>query len=121
MEEIVLKNIECYGYHGLLEEEKKEGQPFFFDVTLCGDFARAGKTDNIEDTVNYVAVFDLIVSICRNNRFNLIEALAENICSRILDNFDIVDKVKVTVKKPNAPIDGDFEYVAVNWEKERNV
>ena len=54
MEEIVLKNIECYGYHGLLEEEKKEGQPFFFDVTLCGDFARAGKTDNIEDTVNYL-------------------------------------------------------------------
>lgn len=119
MDEIILKNMAFYGYHGVLDEEKKLGQKFFIDAILYLDLKEAGKTDNINYTANYGLAYEMIEKVVRNERYNLIEALAERICGEILDSFKEIQKISVKVKKTEAPVSGIFDYFAVHIERER--
>ena len=83
MDKIILNNLGFYGYHGVLSEEKSLGQKFFIDVELLLDTKKAGKSDDMNQSVSYADVYDVIKDITENKKFNLIEALAENIaCCR---------------------------------------
>lgn len=120
MDEIILKDLEFYGYHGVLSEEKKLGQKFLVDLIMGLDLFEAGKQDNLQATVNYAQVYSGIKAIVEEKNFDLIEALAEEIADYILINFKRVQWVKVEVKKPQAPIPAVFGYVAVTIKRERD-
>ncbi|HZX21012.1 MAG TPA: dihydroneopterin aldolase [Clostridia bacterium] len=120
MDKILMKGLMFYGYHGVLEEEKELGQRFIVDVILYIDLKKAGKTDNLDCTVNYKEVYETIKGIVEDEQYNLLEALAERICQDILHFFDTVQKVNVKIKKPETPIVGIFDYFAVQIERERN-
>ncbi len=120
MDSIILKNLDFYGYHGVLESEKRLGQHFFIDAVLFLDLKKAGETDDLSHTVHYGHVFQLIERIATIERYDLIEALAERICTEILANFRPVQKIRLKIKKPEAPIEGNFEYVAVAIQRERD-
>ncbi|RKD32971.1 dihydroneopterin aldolase [Thermohalobacter berrensis] len=120
MDKIIMKNLAFYGYHGVLEEESKLGQKFFIDVEMYLDLKKAGSEDNVEYTVNYAKTYELIKDIVENKRFNLIEALGENIANIILNKFKQVKEVLVTVKKPEAPVKGIYDYFAIEIRRERN-
>lgn len=120
MDKILMNGMMFYGYHGVLEEEKELGQRFIVDVILYTDLKKAGKTDNLDCTVNYKEVYETIKRIVEDERYNLLEALAERICEDILRLFGTVLKVNVKIKKPETPVAGIFDYFAVQIERERN-
>ena len=119
MDKIVIKGIKVYGYHGFMEEEKKLGQNFIVDIKMSRSLKDAGVNDRLESTVNYAEVYDSVKHIIKKEKYDLIERVAEKIAEEILRKFDI-SKVKVRVKKPQAPIDGNFKYVGVEIKRKRD-
>lgn len=103
------------GRHGVLPDEKVSPQPFEVDLVLHLDLAEASVTDDLEATVNYADLFDLVRAIVEGRSFNLIEALAGAIATAVMAAAgpDKLSSVEVRVRKPEAPIDGDFETVEV--------
>ena len=114
-----MNNLAFYGYHGVLEEENQLGQKFFIDAELKADLQSAGKSDDVEKAVNYAEVYELIKTICENEEYNLIEALAETIAQEILNEFELVLEVTIKVKKPEAPVEGIFDYMGVEITRKR--
>lgn len=110
---IELKNLMLFAHHGVLEEEVRLGQRFNIDVLLVLKNGLKFESDTTGQTVNYVEVHALVKEIVQGQRFNLIERLAEAICSRILEQFDKVSEATVRVRKPSVPVDCACDYFAV--------
>lgn len=116
MDKITARGMRFYGCHGVLPEEKQNPQPFIVDLELSLDLGKACRSDRLEDTVDYGAVFKCVQEIVEGRSFNLLEALAQAIADRLLADFTL-NVVKVTVKKPQAPVEGDFKYFSVIIER----
>lgn len=112
-DQILLTGIHGFGYHGLFEHERKDGQDFFVDLALSVDLTAASQTDAIEDTVNYAEITDLVVEEITSNPVNLIEKLAGRIAERVLNQHLKVQQVSVTVHKPQAPVAEQLKDIAV--------
>jgi dihydroneopterin aldolase len=112
-DQIVLTGIHGFGYHGLFEQERKDGQDFFVDLTLEVDLKAASQSDAISDTVNYAEITDLVVDEITSNPVNLIEKLAARIAERVLNQHLKVKSVTVTVHKPQAPVAAQLKDIAV--------
>jgi len=113
MDKIILNDLSFYGYHGALVEENRLGQKFFIDLELYLDLESAGKSDDLNQSVSYALVYEVVKGICEEERYQLIEALAEKIADRILKEFTKIEEIMVRVKKPEAPIPGIFDHVGV--------
>ncbi|QIB27407.1 dihydroneopterin aldolase [Caloranaerobacter azorensis] len=120
MDKIMLKGLNFYAYHGALKEENVIGQKFIIDLELFCDLKKAGETDDLSQSVNYAKVYEMVKGICENNTFKLIEALAENIAVKVLDEFKNVKEIVVRVKKPQAPVNGIFDYFGVEIRRVRS-
>jgi dihydroneopterin aldolase len=112
-DQIVLTGIHAFGYHGLFEQERKDGQDFFVDLTLAVDLKVASQSDAIADTVNYAEITELVVEEITSNPVNLIEKLASRIAERVLNQHLKVQSVTVTVHKPQAPVAAQLKDIAV--------
>lgn len=119
MDRIIMKNLAFFGYHGVMEEEKTLGQKFFLDIEIYADLSKAGESDDVLDTIHYGEVYDVIKNIVEQKRFKLIEALAENIASSVLEKFTKIEEINVVVRKPEAPIAAIFDYVGVEIRRSR--
>ncbi len=119
MNKIEIRGLEISACHGVLDFEKVKPQKFVFDAELCVDFFKTAKNDDIADTVNYAEVCTLIEKITTENKFNLIETLATECAFQILEKFALVQKIKLTCFKPQAPISQKAESVSVTVEFER--
>lgn len=117
---ITLTGVRGYGYHGVYADEKRDGQEFVVDVTLCLDLRPAGASDDVADTVHYGELAEQIVADIAGPPLDLIEALAARIADGILARSIAVEAVVVTVHKPTAPITVPFGDVAVTIERERS-
>ncbi|MCL1464517.1 dihydroneopterin aldolase [Argonema galeatum] len=103
MDCIHVTEIRCYGYIGYLPEEQVLGQWFEVDVSLWLDLSVAGKSDAIEDTLDYRTTIDTVKQLVKSSKFALVETLACAIASSILEA-EKVTQVRVRVTKPSAPI-----------------
>lgn len=112
MDKIVIKGLRIFAYHGVNLEEKEKGQPFVLDITLYKDLSLPGATDDLNDTVNYSRVAKTATRVMLAQKDDLIERAASRVAEAVLAEFP-VREVTVRLKKPRAPIAGDFEYVAV--------
>lgn len=119
MDKIIMRNMKFFGYHGVYSQEQSEGQNFIVDVEMYMDLRKPGNTDRLEDTIDYSQVFNLIKVISANNKFQLVERFADVIAREILSKHEEVDGVRVCVKKPEAPINGEFDWVGVEIERTR--
>ena len=120
MDKIIIKGLKIYAFHGVNKEEKDQGQNFIIDAVLYVDLSKAGNTDKVSDTVSYAKVTKTIIKTVNEKSYDLLEKMATRIIQQIFDEFLSVKKVDVTVKKPEAPINADFDYMAVNICKDRN-
>ena len=109
---IHLRGLEFYAYHGVLPEEQVLGQRFLIDMDLFANFSQAGSSDQVEDTIHYGEVYQVIKACVTEGRYRLIERLAEEIAQRVLRQFACAS-VRVEVHKPQAPIPGIFKDVSV--------
>ena len=107
------------GCHGCDDQEKVKQQPFNIDIELYIDLDDSMENDYISSTVDYSAVYALVRNIVEVESFNLIERLASVIIDAIRTKFPIKG-IKILIKKPNAPIDGQFDYVGVEIERSFN-
>lgn len=119
MDTIYLNKMEFYGYHGVLAEETRLGQIFLVDLKVETDLKQAGMTDNLEESISYVDLFEVCKSIVEGEPYKLIEAVAEKIAEETLKQFIKVHSVTVKVIKPNPPIPGHYESVAVEITRRR--
>lgn len=115
---ICLRGLEFFAYHGAMPEEKTLGQRFLIDVDLYKDLHQAGESDQVEDTINYAEVYQRIRAVVIEERYHLIEKLAERIADQVIKEFACV-AVRVEVHKPQAPIPGIFKDVSVEIHRER--
>ncbi len=115
---IRIEGIEFYGYHGDLSEERELGQRYCVDVDLAFDCTPAGRSDRIEETIDYAAVARRIDEIGRREQFHLIEALAERIAQMILQEFT-PEEVQVNITKPHPPIPLSIREVGVTIRRTR--
>jgi dihydroneopterin aldolase len=111
-DKIIMQGMEFYGYHGVLPAEQEIGQRFMVDLELATYLEHPGRLDDVSETIDYSEVYGLVEKIVTEERFNLIEALAERIAQAVLGRYS-VEEVMVRVKKPHAPLGGIFEYVGV--------
>ncbi len=112
LDQIQIRGLRVYAYHGVKETEKEKGQPFELDITLWTDVRIPGNSDRLEDTVNYSKVAQKAVALLRSEKNDLIERVSTRVADGILEAFP-VEGVTVCLKKPRAPIAADFQYVAV--------
>ena len=119
MDKIIITRLEVVSNHGVLDAEKVLGQKFYVSMELCLDLHGAGQTDDIEKTINYAEVCDVVVKLMQSSTFNLIETCAENIAANLLRTYASVSDVKVKIEKPHAPIKHSFGNVAVFISRKR--
>ena len=112
-DKIILTGIEIYGYHGCSVEEQKLGQKFYVDVALNLDLSKVGISDDYADTVDYVKILELAEKIVGGTPRRLIETVAEELATKILADFEIVEGVTITLHKPNAPLTMTYADAAV--------
>ena len=117
---IHLRGVEAFGYHGVLPDEKRDGQPFVVDVVMELDLATAGGSDALDDTVSYAEIAGEVVARITGPSFDLIERLAEVVADDVLRH-QLVDAATVTVHKPQAPVGHPFTDVAVEVHRTRGV
>jgi dihydroneopterin aldolase len=117
---IVLHNMVFQGRHGVLEIEQRESQPFQVDVELVMNLQPAAVDDDLAKSVDYSVVFDATRQIVESTSFRLLEALAEAIAHELLVDFPPVQEVGIRVRKPQAPIDGTFDYAGVEIWRQRS-
>ena len=115
---ITLTGVSATGYHGVLEAERRDGQPFVVDAVLHADFAAAAASDDLGRTANYAEVAERIVAVIEGEPVDLIETLAVRLAEVVLAEF-AVDAVELTVHKPQAPINVPFADVSVTVFRER--
>ena len=115
---IEIKGIEVVARHGVLEHEKQEPQVFRIDLTLYLDLSNAGTSDNLADTVDYGKLAQVAHDLVQSESHDLIESVAQQIATAVLDE-PLVDRVRVTVHKPEAPIPLTFSDVAVTVDRSR--
>lgn len=110
---IRLKNCAFFARHGLHDEEHFLGQRFFVDATLKVRPTARLEDDVMEGTVDYGAAFKLIEAIVTGHRRFLIEALAKEVALALAERFTQIEEVEITVRKPNAPVEGILDHVEV--------
>jgi dihydroneopterin aldolase len=110
---IRIVGIKGFGYHGVFESERANGQDFYVDVELEVDLTRASVSDDVKDTINYAEVTDMVAEEISTNPVSLIEKLAGRIAERIKVAFAQAARVTVTVHKPQAPVSADVKDISV--------
>jgi dihydroneopterin aldolase len=121
MDKVMLKGLQFYGYHGVFPEEQRLGQLFLIDLVASLDLQPAGVTDQLDKTINYAEMYEHTKQIVTGPSVQLIESLAEQIASKILTYFELIEEITVTVVKPNPPVPGIFDSVAVEITRRRKV
>ena len=118
VDELAVTGIECYGHHGVFDFERREGQTFVVDLVLGVDTAAAAASDDLPDTVDYGSLVASVKAAVEKDPVDLIETLAQRIAGVCLLD-DRVEWARVTVHKPDAPIDATFQDVALTITRKR--
>jgi dihydroneopterin aldolase len=109
---ITLSGLRVRGHHGVLAEERRNGQDFLVDAVLHLDLRPAGDTDDLTRTVHYGELAERLAAVVAGEPVDLLETLAGHLAQVCLAAGP-VERAEVTVHKPSAPIPLDFADVSV--------
>lgn len=107
-----------FAHHGVLAEERTQGQQFLVDVELEADLRPAGRRDDLSLTADYRRAYEVVKSVMQGEPRNLIETLAETIAAQLLA-LDRVSGVTVRVRKPEVKLAGPLEWSGVEIHRRR--
>lgn len=108
---IKINRLRLFGYHGVYDDEKNNGQDFEISTSLKIDRPRI-KDDKLDSTIDYTRIIDKIVSVFNSRRYNLIESLMDDIFLSILSDKQILS-AHISIKKINPPIKLELESVEI--------
>lgn len=121
MDQIVIQDLEVYAKHGVYAEENILGQQFLVSLTMDIDLSKPGQTDKIEDSVDYGKICYYVTEFMQQHTFHLIEAVAEKLAEKLLLQYSKIQKIRIQVKKPWAPIGLPVNNVSVAVERARHI
>jgi dihydroneopterin aldolase len=113
---VELSGIELRGFHGVLDDERREGQRFLVDVWLEPADRAAASTDRIDDAVDYREVVAIVREVSDGRAYRLLEALATALADRLADRLP-VSSVRVRVRKPDVRLGVRLEFAGVTAER----
>jgi dihydroneopterin aldolase len=121
---ISIKGLRVFAHHGVFEFERVNGQDFFIDASVWLDGKAAAANDDLAKTVNYGELANALVANAKANPVDLLETLATRLIELVMSfgggaETGIVKKAKITVHKPQAPIDHEFSDVSVTVRAKR--
>lgn len=120
MDEIIIKGLKAFACQATSAEEKGEGQLFLIDIVAKADLKSVYVSEKSENTICYANMIRTIKDVVAKETNYYIESFAERIAKAILTDYEILQSVKVKIKKPNAPITANFEYVGISIERGRD-
>jgi 7,8-dihydroneopterin aldolase/epimerase/oxygenase len=110
---IFVNGLVLHAFHGVMPHEAKVGQPFRIDLVLDIDLGEASQTDKLKATVSYDSLVKTASEAFCARRYRLVEAAAGAVAAAVLDQYPRVRSIRVTVRKPHAPIAATFDDVGV--------
>ncbi len=117
MDKIKIRNLEIFAHHGVFPEENVLGQKFIINATLYTDLRNAGKTDELTASIHYGEICLQMEHFLTTHTFKLLERAAESLAETLLMNVSHLEKIKLEIKKPWAPIGLSLETVSVEIER----
>lgn len=117
-DELAVTGIECFAHHGVFDFERREGQVFLVDLVLGIDTRPAAASDDLADTVNYGTLVADVKAAVERDPVDLIETVAQRITDVCLLDTR-VEWARVTLHKPDAPIDATYSDVALTITRTR--
>jgi dihydroneopterin aldolase len=123
--QIKLTGLRVFGYHGVFDFERQNGQDFYIDCSVWIDGTKAALNDDLAKTVNYADLAKSLVENAKSEPVDLLETLAQRLLDLVMnmgggDATGMIQKAKITVHKPNAPIVYDFADVSVTVKAKRS-
>lgn len=115
---IRIEKMNFYAFHGCFAEEREIGTRFRVDVAMKVDTLKAEKSDDINDTVNYLEVYQLVKKQMMIPS-HLLEHVARRIGEAVIAHFPDVESITVKVSKLNPPLGGQMDCVSVEVETTR--
>lgn len=119
MDRIVIENLQVHANHGVFPEENALGQRFVISAVLHADLRVAGRSDELEDSIDYGAACRLIDEHARSHTYKLLERLAQALVDELFEAFPALERIELTVKKPWAPIGLPLDYAGVSIDRSR--
>jgi len=116
---IFVNGLVLHAFHGVMPHEAKVGQPFKLDLVLDIDLGEASRTDTLKHTVSYETLVKTASEAFCARRCRLVEAAAGAVADAVLARYPQVRSIRVTVRKPHAPIAATFDDVGVIVERAR--
>jgi dihydroneopterin aldolase len=110
---IFVNGLVLHAYHGVMPHEAKVGQPFVLDLMLDIDLSEASRADTLKHTVSYEQLVKTASDAFNARRYRLVEAAAGAVADAVLDRYPLVQSIRVTIRKPHAPIAATFDDVGV--------
>ena len=117
MDKIILRGLPVHCIVGTLPEERTAPQPLSFDLELCGDFSRAGATDDLADAVDYTAVERTVREFAAGTTFFLLERLAYACAGELLARFPLLERVTLGIRKPSAPVESESVALEITLDR----
>lgn len=115
---IKITNLKIFAYHGVFEEEKRNGQEFYINAKLYLDLHTPGKSDDLTQSLHYGDCCHFMTKVFTEKNYDLIEAACENLCRRLLLEYRGLQAVEMELQKPHAPIGLPFENVSVTMYRQ---
>lgn len=115
---IAVEGIEVFGYHGVYAIERREGQQFTVDVYLTVDLAEAGHSDHLADTVDYAAVYQLVLTVMAQP-VHLLEKLVVELRDELLQRYSGIrgGRIRVAKLRPHSMEQCQRTYVELEFER----
>jgi dihydroneopterin aldolase/2-amino-4-hydroxy-6-hydroxymethyldihydropteridine diphosphokinase len=120
LDKMFVKNLNIFANHGVFEEEKSLGQLFILSLELELNLKKAGHSKNLHDTIHYGELCEKVQNVFTKEKYDLIETAALNTADFIMNEYPIVNGVKVFLKKPWAPIHMHLDTVEIMLERKRH-
>ena len=115
MFKIFVKNLKLYGYHGVREHERKDGQYFLFNIEVLIEDSDYSNRDKLENTLSYSDVIREVKRINKSKKYDLLETFSQVLANRIMEMSGLVRKVAIKIEKPSPPIDEKLDGVGVEY------
>lgn len=120
MDEIRIVGLKVYAYHGVYARENEQGQDFIINAVLRCSTQRAGINDDLEASISYEEVCEILQREMKVKVWKLIEAVAEHLSVVLFAKYPILQELSLEIRKPDAPIDADFQSVSVCIHRKRH-
>ena len=119
MDQLRIKDLEVYAYHGVFQAEKEMGQRFVLDVCIDYDMTRTARTEDLTSSIHYGILAEQLTGWMQGDQVDLIETVAFQLVQHIFETYNFVSKVRLEVKKPWAPVALPLDTCSVTIEREK--